>query len=127
MNSPRPLSPHLQVWKWSLTMFLSILHRATGIALSAGTLMLVWWLAAAAYGAGSYDVFLSFASSWIGQLMLFGWMFALYLHLCTGVRHLIMDTGRMLTIRQADRAGVIILGTATLLTLVNWVLVKGWM
>ena len=121
----RPLSPHLQVWKWTLTMALSILHRATGCALAAGSLMLVWWLAAAAMGPGAYDTFSTFAVSDIGQLCLFGWMFALYLHLCTGVRHLIMDTGRLLTIREADRFGILILLVAAALSAATWAYLKG--
>lgn len=125
-TSKRPLSPHLQVWKWTLTMFLSILHRATGIALSVGTLMLVWWLVAAASGPAAYETFTSFASSTLGQLMLFGWTLAMYLHLCTGTRHLLMDTGRLLTIKQSDRAGIIILLVALGLTISTWACLKLW-
>lgn len=120
----RPLSPHLQVWKWSITMALSILHRASGIALSVGTLMLVWMLVAAASGEIAYNQFISFASSPLGQVMLFGWTGALFFHLCSGIRHLLMDSGYLLTIPAADRAGKIIFIVATALTIAVWTAVK---
>ena len=67
---PRPLSPHLQIYRWQWTMALSILHRATGIALSVGTLLLVWWLVAAASDAASFQTAQEFLGSWLGILML---------------------------------------------------------
>ncbi len=122
--SKRPLSPHIQIWKWTLTMALSILHRASGIALSVGTLMLVWMLVAAASGQAAYDGFHSFASSFIGQLMLFGWTGAVYFHLCAGIRHLLMDAGYLLTIPQAERAGKIIFIVSIALTFATWAVLK---
>ena len=89
----RPLSPHLQIWKWTLTMAMSILHRASGIALSVGTLMLVWMLVSAATSVDAYNCFKSFATSVVGQILLFGWTGALFFHLCSGFRHLLMDAG----------------------------------
>ena len=73
MASPnRPLSPHLQVYKPQLTSVLSILHRATGIALAVGTLLLVWWLVAAATGENAFADVQAFIGSWIGKLLLLG-------------------------------------------------------
>ena len=116
----RPLSPHLQVWKWTLTMAMSIFHRASGVALSVGTLMLVWMLVAAASGQNSYETFASFAKSIVGQIMLFGWTGALYFHLLSGIRHLFMDAGYLITIPQADRVSKIIIILAIALTLATW-------
>lgn len=123
-GSSRPLSPHLQIWKWSMNMTLSIFHRASGVALAAGSLMLVWMLAAAAGGEEYYRCFHDFASSWIGQLMLFGWTGALTFHMCSGVRHLVMDTGALLTIPQAKKAGFVIFIVSIALTLGMWACVK---
>ncbi|OFW87195.1 MAG: succinate dehydrogenase, cytochrome b556 subunit [Alphaproteobacteria bacterium RIFCSPHIGHO2_02_FULL_46_13] len=120
----RPLSPHLQVWKWTFTMALSILHRASGIALVAGMLMLVWMLVAAASSEMAYECFLNFSKSIVGQVMLFGWTGALYYHLCSGVRHLLMDAGYLLTIPQADKAGKIIFIVAIAMTLATWGVLK---
>ncbi|QUS37758.1 succinate dehydrogenase, cytochrome b556 subunit [Tardiphaga alba] len=89
----RPLSPHLQVYRWTLTMALSIVHRATGIALYFGTLLLVWWLIAAASGPAAYAQVQAFAGSIIGRLIAFGYTWALVHHALSGVRYLIWDLG----------------------------------
>ena len=89
----RPLSPHLQTYRWTLTMALSIVHRATGIALYFGTLLLAWWLIAAASGPTAYAHVQAFTSSFIGRLIAFGYTWALLHHLLSGVRHLVWDLG----------------------------------
>ena len=124
-KSLRPLSPHLQVWKWTLTMTMSILHRATGVALTIGLAMLVWLLLAAATGPDAYATFMTFATSLIGQLMLCGWTFAIYLHMLGGIRHLIMDTGRLLSIENANRSVLFIWITSAILTAVTWFTILG--
>jgi len=83
----------MQAYRWSLTMALSIVHRATGIALYFGTLLLAWWLIAAAAGPAAYSNVQAFTGSWIGRLVLFGYTWALMHHLLSGVRHFIWDLG----------------------------------
>jgi succinate dehydrogenase / fumarate reductase cytochrome b subunit len=117
----RPLSPHLQVYRWQLTMALSISHRATGIALSVGTLVLVWWLMAAATGPEAYATFEGFIGSWFGLLLLFGWSFSLFFHLCTGIRHLVWDTGRALDLPSVYAGGYAAVAGSVVLTVVAWV------
>jgi succinate dehydrogenase / fumarate reductase cytochrome b subunit len=90
----RPLSPHLQIYRPMLTMMMSIVHRITGFGLYFGTLILAWWLLAAASGPTSYAKFEWFAGSIIGRLILFGYTWALIHHMLGGIRHLIWDTGR---------------------------------
>ena len=90
---PRPLSPHLQIYRPMLTMMMSIAHRITGIALYAGTLMLAWYLIAAASNARSFDTAARFLGSWFGLLILFGFTWALFHHLLGGIRHFIWDAG----------------------------------
>ena len=123
--SKRPLSPHLQVWKWTLTMTMSILHRTTGIANIVGLVFIVWWLLAAANGPASYATFMVFASSVIGKLMFFGWTFSVYLHMLGGVRHLIMDTGRLLTIENSNKAVLFIWAASVVLTAATWCAIFG--
>ena len=89
----RPLSPHLQAYRVTLTMALSIVPRATGIALYFGTLLLAWWLIAAASGPTAYAHVQAFTGSFIGRLIVFGYTWALLHHLLSGVRHLIWDLG----------------------------------
>lgn len=119
---PRPLSPHLQIWKWSLTMALSILHRAAAIAVAAGAVVITWWVAAAATGPYAYDHFMMYATSPFGKFVLFGFLAAVYLHLFTGLRHFLMDMGYLLTIKSADRFGALILVLTAAFTLFTWAL-----
>jgi len=90
----RPLSPHLQIYRLTLTMAMSIVHRITGVGLYYGTVLLVWWFLAAAAGPNAYAKFEWFTGSWIGRLILFGYTWALIHHMLGGIRHLIWDTGR---------------------------------
>lgn len=90
---PRPLSPHLQIYRPMLTMMMSIAHRITGIALYAGTLLLAWYLIAAASGRQAFAIAAGFLGSWLGLLVLFGFTWALFHHLLGGIRHFIWDAG----------------------------------
>lgn len=116
----RPLSPHLQIWRWQMNMALSILHRASGIAGALGALLLVWWISAIALGPDYYEFFRTIMGSLIGRLVLFGVTLALTLHLMTGIRHLLMDTGRLLDKDSAARVAPWLLLGALVLTLVIW-------
>jgi succinate dehydrogenase / fumarate reductase cytochrome b subunit len=89
----RPLSPHVQVYRWPLSMALSILHRITGVALGAGTLLLTWWLVAAAVSDQAFATAQWFIGSAFGLLLLFGWSLALVFHFYSGIRHLAWDAG----------------------------------
>jgi succinate dehydrogenase / fumarate reductase cytochrome b subunit len=120
-SDPRPLSPHLQVYRWQLTSVLSILHRASGVALTLGAVLLVWWLVAAADGPGPYGRAQAFLGSWIGLVLLFLWSVALYYHLCNGLRHLWWDTGRGLELPAVYRGGWAVLAGTAVLTAVTWV------
>jgi succinate dehydrogenase / fumarate reductase cytochrome b subunit len=118
----RPLSPHLQVYKPQLTSVLSISHRATGIALAVGTLLLVWWLVAAAAGGEAFDMAQGFFGSWFGILVLFGFSYALMYHLCNGIRHLFWDAGYGFELETAYKSGWMTVGASVVLTLVAWII-----
>ena len=120
-TDPRPLSPHLQIYRWQLTSVLSILHRMTGIALAAGAILLVSWLGAAADGPGPYVKFQNFLGSWIGLVLLFGWSVALFYHSCNGVRHLWWDTGRGLELKSVYASGWTVIVATAGLTVVAWI------
>ena len=126
-SADRPISPHLQIYRWQLTSVLSILHRAAGVFLSAGTIVLVWWLVAAAAGPETFDGIWEFLASWLGLLLLFGWSVALFYHLCNGIRHLVWDTGHALDLKSTYLGGWFVLGGTAALTLFAWVAaISGW-
>lgn len=119
---PRPLSPHLQVYKPQLTSITSILHRISGIVLSIGLLYLVCWLAAAAQGMAAFDALQSFNGSILGRLMLFGWSVAFFYHLLNGIRHLAWDAGFGFELPAAYRSGYAVLIGTAVLTIAAWVI-----
>ncbi|MGO1119611.1 succinate dehydrogenase, cytochrome b556 subunit [Rhodovibrionaceae bacterium A322] len=118
----RPLSPHLQVYKPQITSALSILHRITGVALAAGTLLLVAWLVAAASGPEAYNAMQNFLGSVLGLLLLFGWSVALFYHLCAGIRHLFWDAGLGFELPTVYRSAYLVLAGTALLTVLAWVI-----
>ena len=122
MTAPnRPLSPHLQIYKPQLTSFLSICHRMTGIWLTVGVLFLVYWLSSAATGPETFARIQGFNGSWFGRLLLFGWTFALFYHLCNGIRHLFWDAGKGFELSTVNRSGILVVLGACALTLIAWV------
>ncbi len=116
----RPLSPHLLIYKPQMTSMLSIMHRATGVALMAGTLMVAWWLIAAATSENAYNIAQNFAESPLGTFMIFGWSVALFYHMSNGIRHLFWDMGYLFKIENAYKAGYFVLFLTVLLTGITW-------
>ncbi len=119
----RPMSPHLQVYNLPLTAKLSILHRATGAALYIGIILMVWVLAAAANGAESWQNMHELLSSWFGKLVLTGFTFSLYYHLCNGIRHLFWDIGKGFELIEAKKSSIIVITASVVLTLLTWLTV----
>ena len=116
----RPLSPHLQVYRPQLTSVLSITHRATGVALAAGTLLLVWWLVAAASGPEQYATVQAVMGSWPGRLLLLGWTFSLFFHLANGIRHLFWDAGLGFELKTTYASGWAVVAASIVLTVPAW-------
>jgi succinate dehydrogenase / fumarate reductase cytochrome b subunit len=117
----RPLSPHLQIYRFQLHMVMSVLHRITGVALGAGTILLVWWLMALAAGPSAYETFSIIAASPLGQLVLFGFSFALLYHLLNGIRHLYWDTGQGFELSTTRLSGLLVMTSAIAATIAAWV------
>lgn len=121
MASNRPLSPHLSIWKWQIHMATSIFHRVTGSALAfAGVLMFCWWLAAAATSDRAYEIFLAFAGSWAGLIVLVGLTWSFFQHLCSGIRHLLMDSGWGFDLAVSKMTSTWAFAIAALLTILTW-------
>jgi succinate dehydrogenase / fumarate reductase cytochrome b subunit len=117
------LSPHLQVYGWSWTMAMSVLHRASGVANALGLGLVAVWLVCLATSEGAYEGFRAVAGSWLGRLFLVGWSFSLLLHLLGGVRHLIWDFGLGMEREQRRLMAKASLAGAVGLTLLVWLAV----
>lgn len=118
----RPLSPHLQVYKPQITSALSIFHRITGVAISVGTILLVWWLVAAATSDGAFATVSAVVHSWLGHLVLFGWTAALWFHFCNGIRHLAWDAGYGFELPEVHATGRLVLIATAVLTVLTWII-----
>ena len=122
-SKPRPLSPHLQVYKWQLTSLMSIGHRASGIVLLVGTFLIVIWLVALAAGPELFSYVNKVISHWFGQFILFGFSVVLFYHLLNGIRHLSWDLGYGFDINNVYKTGYAVLVTALILTSITWLTV----
>ncbi len=111
----RPLSPHLQVYRPQITSILSITHRATGVALAAGSLLFTFWLTSATYGEAVFDFAQGLIGSVIGHLVLWGLCFALYYHMGNGVRHLFWDAGKGFELETLKKSGMAVIGFAVVM------------
>ena len=119
-DTRRPLSPHMQVYRWQVQMVTSILHRATGIALAVGSLLVICGLLDLAAGEDSFNHFKSMIGSPVGLVLLIGWSWALFYHLCNGIRHLIQDAGAGYAIPQFVRSSWLSVVGSVVLTLLVW-------
>lgn len=115
-----PLSPHIQIYRPQLTSVLSITHRVTGVALSAGSVLLVAWLVAAAAGPHAFSGARAFVHSPGGLLLLLLWTFSLFFHLCNGIRHLFWDAGRGFDLRTIYLSGWTVVASTVVLTGLAW-------
>jgi succinate dehydrogenase / fumarate reductase cytochrome b subunit len=115
-----PTSPHLQIWRWHITMAASIFTRATGVALYVGLFVVVAWAASLAAGPDSYDLFMTLAASWLGKLVLFGLTVSIFYHLAAGLRHLAFDSGVGFEPKTANMTAVACMAFAVVATVLVW-------
>lgn len=121
----RPLSPHLQVYRWQITMTMSILHRVSGMILTVGAFALAWWLLAVAAGGDHYARAAACLASPLGKLVLFGFSLALVFHLLNGVRHLAWDAGQGFEIPEFYRSGWAVAILTVVFTAAIWFVALG--
>jgi succinate dehydrogenase / fumarate reductase cytochrome b subunit len=119
---PRPLSPHMSVWRWHVTMFTSIAHRVSGVGLYLGALMAAGWAVALASGPEAYGAYMALLGSIPGKVVLFGMTLALFYHLANGIRHLVWDSGHGLDIKSADVSSVFVIAFSITATVGLWVI-----
>ncbi len=125
-NHPRPLSPHLTIWRWGPHMAVSILHRITGVGLTiVGLAALAWWLAAIAEGAEALERFTGLAGSPLGLVIFVGLTWAFFQHLLSGLRHLVMDSGAGFELQTNKTMAILTVVGALVLTAISWALFLG--
>ena len=117
----RPLSPHLSIYRWPITMLLSILHRMTGVSMAIGLIVLTAWLMNAAAGPEQYQYFRNLMSHPVATALLIAWTLAFFIHLGNGIRHLVWDSGRGFEKSQANASAYVVLVAAVILTTAFWV------
>ena len=122
MARSRPLSPHLQIYRLPVSALISISHRATGVLLAAGSLVLVYWLAAVASGPDAFADAQALLGSVVGRVLLLALTFSLFYHLANGIRHLFWDAGFGFELRTARASGMLVIVASVVLTLVAWAL-----
>jgi succinate dehydrogenase / fumarate reductase, cytochrome b subunit len=120
-SRPRPLSPHLQIYRLPLTVVLSISHRITGAFLTLGATVFVIMLAAAAAGPQAYAAVHSHVAGWYGQLILFLFTLALFFHFCNGIRHLAWDAGYGYEYPTVNQTAYVALAASAVLTILVWI------
>jgi succinate dehydrogenase / fumarate reductase cytochrome b subunit len=123
MTRKRPLSPHLQIYKPQLTSILSILHRATGVTLSMGSIILVLWIIALTLGEETYAMFSLIVNHWFSKFVLLGFTFGLFYHLSNGIRHLFWDAGYGYDLKVAYISGSVVVVSSLFFTAVTWLLI----
>ena len=124
-DNTRPLSPHLQVYRPQITSILSILHRMTGVTLALAALLLTYWLASAAYGPEAFARAQALLETWFGRLVLFGFTFSLFYHMCNGIRHLGWDMLWGFEMPRLRVTGVIVVIASLALTVLSWLMAYG--
>ncbi|MAR79112.1 MAG: succinate dehydrogenase, cytochrome b556 subunit [Rhodospirillaceae bacterium] len=122
MEKTRPLSPHLSIYRWKISMVLSILHRITGVGLGIGTLLICYWFISIASGQKSFNTAQWFFDSIIGKLLLLGFTIALVFHLLNGVRHLFWDMGLGFELSTSQKSGWAVVILTFVFTLLIWIL-----
>jgi succinate dehydrogenase / fumarate reductase cytochrome b subunit len=120
-RNDRPLSPHIDVYRWQISNTLSILHRLTGVALSVGVIALIGWLVSLVAGPAAYASVNSFFAGPVGALMLFGWTFCIFYHLANGIRHLAWDAGYGFDKQRARQTGWFVVAVAFVMTAGTWI------
>ena len=113
----RPLSPHLTIWRWQVTRLSSIMHRATGMALSAGAIVLAWWLVSISNGPEGYDSFMVYAAMPLGVIVLFGFTWSFAFHFFNGIRHLAWDLGYGFDKHVATKTGFLVFALSFLVAI----------
>ena len=125
-DSKNPLSPHIQIYRWHISSLLSITHRISGVINLLALILIFFWLIALILGEGSYESFLLTINSFFGKFILIGFTWSMCFHILSGIRHLVWDLGYGFEIKTANISGIIVIIFSLVLTIIFWLLAKGF-
>ena len=127
MNDPKnPLSPHIQIYRWHISSLLSITHRISGVINLLALILIFVWLVILSLGENDYELFLLIINSFFGKFILIGFTWSMAFHLLSGVRHLVWDLGYGFEIKTANISGIIVIISSLILTIIFWLLARGF-
>ena len=125
-DSKNPLSPHLQIYRWHISSLLSITHRISGVINLLALILIFFWLIALILGEDNYESFLLTINSFFGKFILIGFTWSMCFHILSGIRHLVWDLGYGFEIKTANISGIIVIISSLVLTIIFWLLAKGF-
>ena len=125
-DSQKPLSPHLQIYRWQVSSLLSITHRISGVINLLALILIFFWLLVLSFGENNYELFLISINSFFGKFVLIGFTWSMNFHLLSGIRHLIWDLGYGFEIKTANISGVIVIISSLVLTILFWLFARGF-
>ena len=125
-DSKNPLSPHLQIYRWHISSLLSITHRISGVINLVALILIFFWLIVLSFGESNYELFLLIINSFFGKFILIGFTWSMSFHLLSGIRHLVWDLGYGFEIKTANISGLIVIILSLAITLIFWLLARGF-
>jgi len=125
-DSKNPLSPHLQIYRWHISSLLSITHRISGVINLLALILIFFWLTVLSFGESNYELFLLIINSFLGKFILIGFTWSMNFHLLSGIRHLAWDLGYGFEIKTANISGVVVIILSLVLTIIFWLLARGF-
>ena len=125
-DNQNPLSPHLQIYRWHISSLLSITHRISGVINLLALILIFFWLIALILGEDNYESFLLTINSFFGKFILIGFVWSMCFHILSGIRHLVWDLGYGFEIKTANISGIIVIISSLVLTIIFWLLAKGF-
>ena len=125
-DNQNPLSPHLQIYRWHISSLLSITHRISGVINLLALILIFFWLIALILGEDNYESFLLTINSFFGKFILIGFTWSMCFHILSGIRHLVWDLGYGFEIKTANISGIIVIISSLVLTIIFWLLAKGF-
>ena len=125
-DNQNPLSPHLQIYRWHISSLLSIANRISGVINLLALILIFFWLIALISGEDNYESFLLTINSFFGKFILIGFVWSMCFHILSGIRHLVWDLGYGFEIKTANISGIIVIISSLVLTIIFWLLAKGF-